>query len=258
MWILSMARKAILLCLFFSCTLLTLQFLHTQTSLFQAICVVIIFYEVFWLSLFWISFDNVSFRCCPLFCMLFIQVILFFLLLCQATQQHRSKIPALLVFISCKINNEMLRVVPLVYLFNGKHISIQKCWKRGRVYHVICNPGELKSKVPMVELVHQLKTSFNWISNTPPPSTGNHCFDFMILYTSERFWQIGRFADVKTCVMNSSLNEHVCLKHFDIYDRFHCKLDTSLKDTYTVYLKARIFRTKITRKCFLVTMICLV
>lgn len=77
MWILSMARKAILLCLFFSCTLLTLQFLHTQTSLFQAICVVIIFYEVFWLSLFWISF--VSFRCCPLFCMLFIQVIFIFL-----------------------------------------------------------------------------------------------------------------------------------------------------------------------------------
>lgn len=34
-------------------------------------------YEVFWLSLFWISF--VSFRCCPLFCMLFIQVIFIFL-----------------------------------------------------------------------------------------------------------------------------------------------------------------------------------
>ena len=65
--------------IFFSCTLLNLQFLHTQTSLFQAICVVIIFYEVFWLSLFWISFDNVSFRCCPLFCMLFIQVIFIFL-----------------------------------------------------------------------------------------------------------------------------------------------------------------------------------
>ena len=124
-------RKAILLCIFFSCTLLTLQFLHTQTSLFQAIFVEIIFMKYFDCLFFESHLSAfVVVRC--FVCYLY-KSFLFFLLLCQATQQHRSKIPDLLVFISCKINNEMLRIVPLVYLFNGKHISIQKCWKRGRV-----------------------------------------------------------------------------------------------------------------------------
>lgn len=122
------------------------------------------------------------------------------------------------------------------------------------MFHVVCNASEF-----------EYESTNGWISSStenkivklniehPTPSNGNHCFETMILYTSEKYLEIGRFADVKTCVMNSSLNEHVCLKHFDIYDRIHCKLDTSLKDTYTVYLKARILRTKITRKCFLVT-----
>lgn len=117
----------------------------------------------------------------------------------------------------------------------------------------------LKSKVPRVELVHQLKTkSFNFNIEHPTPFKWQPLFQYHDTVHIRKIWQIGRFADVKTCVMNSSLNEHVCLKHFDIYDRIHCKLDTSLKDTYTVYLKARIFRTKISRNYFLVTMICLV